>query len=317
MTQGDPDTAPNQHWLSRLTGGLARTRTALGDGLQRLFGRAISHEALDELEELLLGADVGVAATQRILADIQQRLARRELADGAQLKLALRRNMLVLLTPVARPLVIEKTRATPFVVLMVGINGAGKTTTLGKLTHYLHREGYQVVLAAGDTFRAAAIEQLLVWGERNQTPVIAQAAGADAAAVVFDALQAATARHADVLIADTAGRLHTQANLMDELKKIKRVLGKQDPSAPHETLLVIDAGNGQNALQQAVQFHQAIGITGIVLTKLDGTAKGGIVFALAQRLGIPIRFIGIGEGLDDLRPFDAEQFVDALLSAPT
>ena len=308
--------SPTTGWLARLTGGLARTREALGGGLQRLLGRGVSSDTLDELEELLLSADVGVEATRLILADIQQRLGRRELQDGVQLRAALHQNMLALLTPIAKPLVVERPRTTPFVILMVGINGAGKTTTLGKLTKHLQSDGYQVMLAAGDTFRAAAVEQLKVWGERNQVPVIAQAPGADAAAVIFDALQAATARAADVLIADTAGRLHTQSNLMDELKKVKRVMAKLDPYAPHETLLVIDAGNGQNALQQALQFHQAIGLTGIALTKLDGTAKGGIVFALAQRLGLPIRFIGVGEGVDDLRPFRAEEFVDALLDTP-
>ena len=310
---GETAAAPQSGWLARLRGGLTRTRNALSGGLQRIFGQGVDQDTLEALEELLLGADAGIEATQQILNPLRQRLSRRELQDGAQLKQALREQMLSMLTPVAQPLTVPRTRPSPFVVLMAGINGAGKTTTLGKLAHYWKTDGYQVMLAAGDTFRAAAIEQLQVWGDRNQVPVIAQAPGADAAAVIYDALQAATARRADVLIADTAGRLHTQANLMEELKKVKRVMAKQDAEAPHETLLVIDAGNGQNALQQALQFHQAIGLTGIVVTKLDGTAKGGIVFAIAQRLRLPIRFIGVGEGIDDLRPFVAEEFVDALL----
>jgi fused signal recognition particle receptor len=219
-----------------------------------------------------------------------------------------------MLEPVNVPLSIPASDQ-PFVLLMVGINGAGKTTTIGKIAHHLQDQGGSVMLAAGDTFRAAAVEQLQTWGERNQVPVIAQQQGADSASVIFDALQAARARHADVLIADTAGRLHTQSNLMEELKKIKRVLAKLDPSAPHEVMLVVDAGNGQNALSQARQFNEAVTISGITLTKLDGTARGGIIFAIAKQLGIPIRFVGVGEAIEDLRPFDAGEFVDALFDS--
>jgi fused signal recognition particle receptor len=218
-----------------------------------------------------------------------------------------------LLAPCSRPLVVDSTKR-PFVILVVGINGAGKTTTIGKLAKRLQAQGRSVMLAAGDTFRAAAVEQLQVWGERNEIPVVAQASGADSASVIYDALQSAQARSVDVLIADTAGRLHTQTNLMEELKKVKRVIAKLDPEAPHETLLVVDGGTGQNALNQAREFDQALGLDGLVVTKLDGTAKGGIVFAIANRLGTPIRFIGVGEGIDDLRPFDAEEFVTALLA---
>lgn len=299
----------------RLKQGLARTRSGLTEGILGLMlgKKAIDAELLEEIETLLLLADVGVEATQQIVEDLTSRVARKQLADAEALFLALREDMLTLLRPVAVPLA-PAAQHRPFVVLMVGVNGAGKTTTIGKLAKRLQAEGNSVMLAAGDTFRAAAVEQLQAWGERNGVPVVAQQRNADSAAVVFDALQSARARGADVLIADTAGRLHTQGNLMEELKKVKRVMAKLDPSAPHEVLLVVDAGTGQNALVQALQFNDAVGLTGIAVTKLDGTAKGGIVFAIATRLGIPIRFIGVGETIDDLRRFDAEEFVDALLA---
>jgi fused signal recognition particle receptor len=270
---------------------------------------------LDELETRLIGADVGIETTERILDALRSKVARNELANLEALLAALRQALLAIVGPVARPLQVDPSRK-PYVILVVGVNGSGKTTTIGKLARRLTAEGHKVVLAAGDTFRAAAIEQLQVWGDRNQVPVISQAAGADPAAVIFDALQSAQARGADVLVADTAGRLHTQSNLMEELKKVKRVLGRLDATAPHEVLLVLDAGQGQNALTQAQQFHQALGVTGLVLTKLDGTAKGGIVFAIADRLGIPLRFVGVGESAEDFGVFDAETFVDAVLAPP-
>ncbi len=265
----------------------------------------------DRVRYVLLTADVGVAATRRIIDDLTARVRRKELADPAALTGVLREQLAAILRRAAAP-VRAPAPGKPQVILMVGINGAGKTTTIGKLAKRLQAEGQSVMLAAGDTFRAAALEQLQTWGERNRVPVIAQHSGADSASVIFDALQAATARGVDVLIADTAGRLHTKTNLMDELAKIARVMKKIDPDAPHEVMLVVDAGTGQNALNQAVQFHQAVGLTGITLTKLDGTAKGGIVFAIADRLAVPIRFIGVGEKIDDLRHFDADEFVRAL-----
>jgi fused signal recognition particle receptor len=299
--------------LQRLKQGLARTRANFTDGLADLvLGRKqIDEELLEELETLLLTADVGVSATRRIIDDLTQRVRRKELADPEALTQALREQLAAILRSADAP-VRAAAAGHPQVILMVGINGAGKTTTIGKLAKRLKAEGQSVMLAAGDTFRAAAVEQLQTWGERNQVPVVAQQTGADAASVVFDALQAATARGMDVLIADTAGRLHTKSNLMDELSKIARVMKKIDPEAPHEVMLVVDAGTGQNALNQAEQFHQAVGLTGITLTKLDGTAKGGIVFAIAERLQVPIRFIGVGEKIEDLRHFDADEFVQAL-----
>ena len=299
--------------FARLKAGLSKTRSGLTDGIANLLlgHKQIDAELLDDLETQLLVADLGVEATQNIIADLTRRVQRKQLADATALMQALREDMAALLEPCSRPLALAAGKQ-PYVILMVGVNGVGKTTTIGKLAQRFKRDGKSVLLAAGDTFRAAAVEQLMVWGERNQIPVVAQQKGADSASVVFDALQSAQARGVDVLIADTAGRLHTQANLMDELKKIKRVLAKLDASAPHEVMLVVDAGTGQNALNQAEQFHAAVGLTGITLTKLDGTAKGGIIFAIAKRLGIPIRFIGVGEGIDDLREFNAEQFVDAL-----
>jgi fused signal recognition particle receptor len=306
-------TAEKRGLFQRLKSGLARTRAQFGQGLAHLLrGRkAIDDELLEELETLLLTADVGVEATSRIIADITARARRRELGDADALLRVLREQLLAILRGAEAP-VRGPAEGRPQVILMVGVNGAGKTTTIGKLAKRLRDEGQRVMLAAGDTFRAAAVEQLQTWGDRNQVPVIAQHGGADAASVIFDALEAATARGVDVLIADTAGRLHTKSNLMDELAKIVRVMKKIDPDAPHEVLLVVDATTGQNALNQAIQFHQAIGVTGIALTKLDGTAKGGIVFAIADRLHLPIRFVGVGESLEDLRPFDAEEFVEAL-----
>ena len=310
------DTPPEEKksgLFSRLKAGLARTRSGLTEGVANLvLGRKqIDDELLEELETQLLVADVGVEATRDIIADLTRRVARKELADADALIAALREDMARLLEPVSQPLAIDTARH-PYVILMVGVNGVGKTTSIGKLAKRLQDEGRSVMLAAGDTFRAAAVEQLQVWGERNDIPVIAQHSGADSASVIYDALEAARARGIDVLIADTAGRLHTQANLMEELKKIKRVMAKLDPAAPHEVMLVVDAGTGQNALNQARQFHAAVGLTGITLTKLDGTAKGGIIFSIARSLGVPIRFIGVGEGIEDMRVFEAQEFVAAL-----
>ena len=299
--------------FQRLRQGLARTRANFTDGLANLvLGRKqIDDDLLEELETLLLTADVGVAATRRIIDDLTGRVRRKELSDPEALSQMLREQLAEILRRTDAP-VRAAAPGRPQVILMVGINGAGKTTTIGKLAKRLQAEGQSVMLAAGDTFRAAAVEQLQAWGERNQVPVIAQHSGADSASVIFDALQAATARGIDVLIADTAGRLHTKTNLMDELAKVARVMKKIDPDAPHEVMLVVDAGTGQNALNQAVQFHESVGLTGITLTKLDGTAKGGIVFAISDRLGVPIRFIGVGEGIEDLRHFEAQDFVKAL-----
>ena len=299
----------------RLKNRLSRTRSGLTEGLANLvLGRKeIDDELLEEIETHLLLADVGVEATQAIVADLTQRLARKQLGDADALFSALKENMRILLEPISKPLVVPDS-ISPFVILMVGVNGVGKTTTIGKLAKRFQMQGHSVMLAAGDTFRAAAVEQLQEWGKRNKIPVIAQQSGADSASVIYDAVQAAKARGHDILIADTAGRLHTQSNLMEELKKVKRVIAKLDDQAPHEVMLVVDAGTGQNALSQAIQFNQAVSVTGITLTKLDGTAKGGIIFAIAKTLGIPIRFIGVGEGIDDLREFHANEFVEALLS---
>jgi fused signal recognition particle receptor len=297
-------------------GFLARLRARVNRGASwvadLLPGRRIDDALLEELETRLLAADVGVESTEAVLADLHRQVARRELADAGALLAALGDALHALVKPVERPLVVDRAQK-PFVILVVGVNGSGKTTTIGKLARRLQGEGLSVMLAAGDTFRAAAVEQLAVWAERNGVPLVSQAAGADPAAVVFDALQAARARGVDVLIADTAGRLHTQAHLMDELAKIARVLKRLDPAAPHEVLLVLDAGLGQNALRQAEQFEKAIGVTGIVVTKLDGTAKGGIVVAIARRFGLPIRFVGVGEQAADFGIFDARAYVDGLL----
>ena len=295
-------------WRERLRGsGFAR-------GLGGLFSRnpKLDDDLLDEIETALLTADVGVPATSALVEGLRKRMKAREFADAQALLQALRAELIALLTPVALPLQIDAS-LKPFVVLTVGVNGVGKTTTIGKLARRFKDQGHSLMLAAGDTFRAAAVAQLQAWGERNGVPVIAQGQDADAASVAFDALQAAKSRGIEVLIADTAGRLHTQQGLMAELGKIRRVLGKLDPAAPHEVLMVIDGTTGQNALSQLRQFHAAVGVTGLVVTKLDGTAKGGVVFALAREFGIPIRYAGIGERSEDLRVFDAEAFVDALL----
>lgn len=300
--------------FGRLRQRLARTQRNLVDGLADLFAgeRRIDQEVLEEIETRLLLADVGVDATQAIIAHLSEQVSRRELADLDALLAALRSEMLEILEPVDRPLRIEPS-VKPFVILMVGVNGVGKTTTIGKLARRFRDQGQSVMLAAGDTFRAAAVEQLQEWGQRNQVPVVSQGHGADPASVIYDAVQSAAARGVDVLIADTAGRLHTKSNLMEELRKIHRVVAKLRPGAPHEVMLVVDASTGQNALSQAVQFHQAVPLTGIALTKLDGTAKGGIIFAISRRLGVPVRYIGVGESVEDLRPFDAREFVTALL----
>lgn len=312
-------------FFGRLRARLNRGVSQLTDGLADLLGgREIDAAALDELETRLLTADVGVEATQYILADLNKRVARKELADVDALIGALRASIVEILRPVARPLLIpspaERGRVreganstSPFVILVVGVNGAGKTTTIGKLARHLGESGHSVMLAAGDTFRAAAMEQLNVWADRSGAAFASQQSGADPGAVVFDALQAARSRGMDVLLADTAGRLHSQSHLMEELKKVKRVIQRLDPTAPHEVLLVLDANQGQNALSQAIQFNEAIGVTGLVITKLDGTAKGGIVIAIARKLGIPIRFIGIGEQPEDFSEFDAEAFAAALV----
>ena len=284
------------------------------DITELLPGRKIDAEILDDLETRLITADVGVEAATRILDGLRRRVARKELDDVDALKNALSEAMVEILKPVERALAIDPL-IKPFVILVVGINGAGKTTTIGKLAHRLLAEGRSVMLGAGDTFRAAAREQLTHWAERNAVPIVAGQPGAEPAAVIFDALQAARARHVDVLIADTAGRLHTQTHLMEELKKIKRVLARLDPAAPHEVLLVLDGTIGQNAVAQAEQFHKGLGVTGLVVTKLDGTAKGGIVLAIAQKLGIPIRFIGVGEESEDFGVFNAAEFVAALLKS--
>ncbi|MBM7062386.1 signal recognition particle-docking protein FtsY [Pseudomonas sp. UL073] len=302
-------------FFARLKQGLSKTSANLGEGMASLFlgKKAIDDDLLDEIETRLLTADVGVEATTAIVQNLTKRVARKELADSGALYKALQDELTALLKPVEQPLLIPADKQ-PYVILVVGVNGAGKTTTIGKLAKKLQQDGKKVMLAAGDTFRAAAVEQLQVWGERNQIQVIAQHTGADSASVIFDAVQAAKARGIDVLIADTAGRLHTKDNLMEELKKVRRVIGKLDDSAPHEVLLVLDAGTGQNAINQAKQFNQTVNLTGLALTKLDGTAKGGVIFALAKQFGLPIRYIGVGEGIDDLRTFEAEAFVQALFA---
>jgi fused signal recognition particle receptor len=301
----------DQGIFSTLKQGLNKTRTQLMGGISTLlFGKkVIDKELLDAIETQLLLADVGVEVTQHVIASLTKKISRKELHDPAALIVGLKQELRDILNVNPKKLTVT---LKPTVVLVVGVNGTGKTTTIGKLAKHFQNEQLQVMLAAGDTFRAAAIEQLQIWGERNAIPVVAQHMGADSASVIFDALQSTTVRKIDLLIADTAGRLHTQSNLMEELKKIKRVLTKLDSLAPHETVLVLDATTGQNALRQAQQFHEAIGVTGIIITKLDGTAKGGIIFAIAKKLALPIYFIGVGEKIDDLLPFDAESFVNAL-----
>lgn len=305
-------TTDGESFYGRLKQGLSRTGGQLASGLGQLFlgKKVIDDDLLEDLESQLLMADMGIEATQRIIADITARVSRRELNDGDAVLAATRAALLDIIQPCEQPL--DLGVKGPFVILVIGVNGAGKTTTIGKLAHRYQAEGKKVLLAAGDTFRAAAVEQLQVWGERNGVPVVAQHTGADSASVLFDALQAAQSRHVDVLIADTAGRLQNKAHLMDELSKVVRVMRKLDPNAPHETLLVLDAGTGQNAVAQAEEFDRAVGVTGIALTKLDGTARGGVIFAIAQKLQRPIRYIGVGESIDDLRPFQANDFVDAL-----
>jgi fused signal recognition particle receptor len=303
-----------QSLFGRLKAGLSRTRSNLADGLNALFAgrKSIDAELMDDIETQLLTADVGIEATDHVIGALSARLKRKQLKDPEALMAALQEELRDLLTPCSAPLQVGTAR--PWVILIVGVNGVGKTTTIGKLAKRLQAEGKKVMLAAGDTFRAAAVEQLQIWGERNQVPVIAQAPGADSASVIFDAYQAAKARGIDVLIADTAGRLHNKSNLMQELEKIARVLRKQDDNLPHETMLVLDATTGQNALSQARAFNEIVHLTGLTLTKLDGTAKGGMVFAIAKELALPIRFIGVGEQADDLRPFDADDFVRALFN---
>jgi fused signal recognition particle receptor len=314
-----PDLGGEGAW-SRFQQGLGKTRAQLGRTLGRMLlgKKEVDVSLLEELEPLLIASDVGIKTTGALLAQLSGRLERKQLKDGEAVLHALQEQMVELVSMRdATPLTLATADKTPFVILMVGINGAGKTTTMGKLARQYQRMGKRVMFAAGDTFRAAAVEQIQAWGERSDVPVIAQHTGADSASVIFDAFQAARARGVDVLIADTAGRLHTQYHLMDELKKVKRVLQKIDPHAPHEVMLVLDAGIGQNALTQARRFHEAVGVTGITMTKLDGTAKGGILFAIAHELGLPFRYLGVGEGVDDLRVFEPEQFVQAIFDDDT
>ena len=303
-----PATPASKSWLTRLADGLART----GGQLSALLvpGGRIDEELYEELETILIGADVGMDTTRRLLADVRHQVKEQRLSEAGQLREALAQALLKLLAPLAQPL--QTAGHQPFVIMLCGVNGAGKTTSIGKLARHFQHQGKSVLLAAGDTFRAAAREQLIEWGKRNDVTVIAQQSG-DAAAVIFDAVQAAQARGIDIVLADTAGRLTTQAHLMEEIKKVKRVIAKVMPDAPHEILLVLDANTGQNALSQVKAFDAALGVTGLVLTKLDGTAKGGVIAAIAGAQPIPVRFIGVGEGLDDLKPFVAEEFVSALL----
>ena len=302
---------PKPNLAQRMRKALSRT----GEGIGSIFlgNKVIDDELFEELETSLLIADVGIETTAKIIADLTAQCDRQSLKDGAALKTALEKILIDKLSISEKAIDFEN-HGKPFVLFVVGVNGVGKTTTIGKLAKQMKSQDRLVMLAAGDTFRAAAVEQLQVWGERNQIPVVAQHTGADSASVIFDAIQAAKSRDVDVIIADTAGRLHNKSNLMEELKKVKRVAGKLDETAPHEILLVLDAGTGQNALVQMAEFHQVVGVTGLALTKLDGTAKGGIVFALADKFSVPIRYIGVGEGQDDLQPFVAKDFVQALLN---
>ncbi|WP_163935411.1 signal recognition particle-docking protein FtsY [Paraferrimonas sp. SM1919] len=301
-------------FFQRLKQGLKRTSENLSDGFINIFaGKKIDDELFEELEEHLLMADVGVETTSKIIDSLIEQASRRQLKDAEALHELLKQELHRMVAKVDQPLVIENSDG-PFVILMVGVNGVGKTTTIGKLAKQYQAQGKSVMLAAGDTFRAAAVEQLQVWGERNDIPVVAQHTGADSASVLFDAFEAAKARGVDVLIADTAGRLQNKAHLMEELKKVVRVMKKLDDSAPHEVMLALDAGTGQNAISQAQLFKEAVGLSGITITKLDGTAKGGVIFAIADKFGIPIRHLGVGEQIDDLRPFNADDFIDALFS---
>ncbi len=299
--------------FSRLKEGLKKTRTKLGSGLGDLLlgKKVIDEELIDDIEMQLLTADVGIEATQEVMEAVRGQVSRNELQTMDQLNTLLKQKLQDILTPCQKPLAID-TQKTPYIILMVGINGAGKTTTIGKLAKKFQSQGKSVMLAAGDTFRAAAVEQLQVWGKRNNIPVIAQHTGADSASVIYDAVQAAKAKDIDILIADTAGRLHTKSNLMEELKKVARVMKKLDDTAPHEVMLVLDAGTGQNAIMQAQEFNNSLRVSGIAITKMDGTAKGGVIFAIAKKLHLPIRFIGVGEKIEDLRDFEAKEFIDAL-----
>jgi len=302
-------------WFARLRQGLAKTRDGLSSRLDQMFavGKAIDQTLLDEIETLLITSDFGMPVTEEVIQTLTKAMSRKSLKDAEAVREALKSTLVQMIEPSAVPL--PQSDAEPLVVLMVGVNGAGKTTTAGKLAHRFKSEGRQVMLAAGDTYRAAAVEQLKTWGERNGVDVVAQQTGADSASVIFDALSSAKAKGADVLIADTAGRLQNKANLMQELEKIVRVMNRIDESAPHSVLLVIDGGTGQNALMQAREFKNSVPVSGLVVTKLDGTAKGGVMFALARELGLPIHFIGVGEQLDDLRPFDAKAYVEAIFDA--
>ncbi len=302
-----------QSLFQRLKVGLSKTRSQFSSGIANIVlgQKEIDDDILEEVETLLLMADVGVDTTNQIIEDLTERAARKELKDTSALIEKLKLQLLDIIEPVQVPLVINSENK-PFVILMVGVNGVGKTTTIGKLAHQFIAEGKSVMLAAGDTFRAAAVEQLKTWGERNNVPVIAQHTGADSASVIFDAVERGKARKIDVIIADTAGRLHNKSNLMDELAKIKRVMGKIDKDAPHEVMLVVDAGTGQNALVQAVEFNKVVNLNSVTITKLDGTAKGGVVFSLANKMRIPIRYIGVGEAKEDLRQFNAREYIDAL-----
>lgn len=301
------------HFFARIKSGLSRTKANLTKQLGNLFlgAKEIDEDLLEEIETLLLLADVGVEATSEIIERLTDKVERKQLSDAQALQLALKEELAALLNMADEPLQVEAAEG-PFVILMVGVNGVGKTTTIGKLAKRFQAQGKSVMLAAGDTFRAAAVEQLEVWGERNNVPVVAQHTGADSASVIYDALQSAQAKNVDVLIADTAGRLQNKEHLMKELEKVVRVMQKLAPDAPHEVMLVLDAGTGQNALSQAKHFRDSVGVSGITLTKLDGTAKGGVIFAIAKQMGLPIRFIGVGEQIDDLRPFQSSEFVDAL-----
>ncbi|MBF0751490.1 MULTISPECIES: signal recognition particle-docking protein FtsY [unclassified Pasteurella] len=311
--QSEPREKPSEGgFFSRLVKGLLKTKQNIGAGFLSFFlGKKIDDELFEELEEQLLIADIGVPTTSKIIKNLTEHASRKQLQDAELLYQQLKLEMAAILEPVAQPLVIDSTKK-PYVILMVGVNGVGKTTTIGKLARKFQAEGKSVMLAAGDTFRAAAVEQLQVWGERNNIPVVAQSTGSDSASVIFDAMQSAAARNIDILIADTAGRLQNKNNLMDELKKIVRVMKKYDESAPHEIILTLDAGTGQNAISQAKLFNEAVGLTGISLTKLDGTAKGGVIFAIADQFRLPIRYIGVGEKIEDLREFNAKEFIDAL-----
>ncbi len=302
-------------WFARLRQGLAKTRDGLSSRLDQMFavGKAIDQTLLDEIETLLITSDFGMPVTEEVIQTLTKAMSRKSLKDAEAVREALKSTLVQMIEPSALPL--PQSDAEPLVVLMVGVNGAGKTTTAGKLAHRFKSEGRHVMLAAGDTYRAAAVEQLKTWGERNGVDVVAQQTGADSASVIFDALSSAKAKGADVLIADTAGRLQNKANLMQELEKIVRVMNRIDESAPHSVLLVIDGGTGQNALMQAREFKNSVPVSGLVVTKLDGTAKGGVMFALARELGLPIHFIGVGEQLDDLRPFDAKAYVEAIFDA--